>query len=182
MRVLITLERCHLRPWQPSDVRSLVRHANNREVWLNLRDLFPHPYTTADAKRWLAQVCAQEPVTTFAVVVDDSAVGGIGFRIQSDVHRLSAEIGYWLGEGYWGRGIMSEVLAAVTDYAFTSFDLRRLYAVVFEWNPSSAHILEKAGYVFEGRLAQSVIKDGRVIDSLIYARVRDTEPPTEACS
>ena len=99
MRVLITLERCHLRPWQPSDVRSLVRHANNREVWLNLRDLFPHPYTTADAKRWLAQVCAQEPVTTFAVVVDDSAVGGIGFRIQSDVHRLSAEIGYWLGEG-----------------------------------------------------------------------------------
>jgi RimJ/RimL family protein N-acetyltransferase len=89
------------------------------------------------------------------------------------VHRRSAEIGYWLGEPFWGRGIMSEAVPAFTAYAFATFDVCRLYASVFEWNPASARILEKAGYVCEGRLRKSVVKDGRTIDQLLFACVRE---------
>jgi len=113
------------------------------------------------------------PVTSFAIALDDEAVGGIGFTVQNDVAHRSAEIGYWLGEQFWGRGIATEALTAVTEYAFKNFDLCRLYAHVFEWNPASARVLEKAGYDFEGRLKKSVTKNGQTIDQLMYAIVRD---------
>ena len=100
-------------------------------------------------------------------------VGSIGLTLQEDVHRRSAEIGYWLGEPFWGRGIMSEAVPAFTAYAFATFDVCRLYATVFEWNPASARILEKAGYVLEGRLRKSVTKDGRIIDQFLFACVRE---------
>jgi RimJ/RimL family protein N-acetyltransferase len=100
-------------------------------------------------------------------------VGGIGFSVQTDVGHRSAEIGYWLGEEYWGRGIVTQALVAVSEYAFSHHDLCRLYAHVFEWNPASARVLEKASYVFEGRLKKSVTKDGKTIDQLIYARTID---------
>jgi RimJ/RimL family protein N-acetyltransferase len=105
--------------------------------------------------------------------VDEEAVGGIGFTVQPDVAHRSAEIGYWLGEKFWGRGIATEALKAVTEYAFANYDLCRLYAHVFDWNPASARVLEKAGYRFEGRLKKSVTKNGQTIDQLIYAMVRD---------
>jgi RimJ/RimL family protein N-acetyltransferase len=105
--------------------------------------------------------------------VDDEAVGGIGFTLQQDVAFRSAEIGYWLGEEFWGRGIATEALKAVTEHAFNEYDLCRLYAHVFEWNQASARVLEKAGYEFEGRLRKSVTKDGKTIDQLMYAITRD---------
>jgi RimJ/RimL family protein N-acetyltransferase len=147
-----------------------VVHANNRKVWLNLRDRFPHPYTKKAAQTWLDIVVGSRPETNFAIAIHNEAVGGIGFSIQADVGRRSAEIGYWLGEDYWGRGIASEALSAVTEYAFASFDLCRLYAHVFEWNPASTRVLEKAGYVFEGRLKKSVTKNDQTIDELVYAK------------
>ena len=104
---------------------------------------------------------------------NNEAIGGIGFSAQADVGRRSAEIGYWLGEDYWGRGIASEALLAVTEHAFANYDLCRLYAHVFDWNPASTRVLEKAGYVFEGRLKKSVTKDNQTIDQLIYARTID---------
>jgi len=162
-----------VRGWEWRDLNAIVRHANNRNVWINLRDRFPHPYTVNDARRWLETVVNEKPLTSFAIAVQDEAVGGIGFTVQPDVARRSAEIGYWLGEEFWGRGITTEALIAVTDYAFSNYDVCRLYAHVFDWNVASARVLEKAGYVFEGRLRKSVTKDGQTIDQLMYAIIRE---------
>jgi RimJ/RimL family protein N-acetyltransferase len=167
------LTTCTVRSWEWRDREAIVRQANNRNVWINLRDRFPHPYTHADARNWLECVVGITPETSFAIAVGDEAVGGIGFTIQHDVAHRSAEIGYWLGEEFWGRGIATEALIAVTDYAFKNYDVCRLYAHVFDWNPASTRVLEKAGYEFEGRLKKSVTKAGQTIDQLMYALVRD---------
>lgn len=168
----LTLRRCTIRPWRSGDEPSLARHANNRNVWRNMRDRFPHPYSIADAEEWVRIAAAEAPMRNFAIVVDGAAVGGIGFELGADVFRRSAEIGYWLGEALWGRGIMTDAVRAMTDHAFTRFDVCRIHACVFEWNPASVRVLEKAGYACEGRQRLSVTKDGRTIDSLLYAVVR----------
>jgi RimJ/RimL family protein N-acetyltransferase len=165
----LKLKTCTVRSWEWRDREAIVRHANNRKVSINLRDRFPYPYTDRDARNWLDAVIGLEPETNFAIDVADEAVGGIGYTRQFDVDRRSAEIGYWLGESFWGRGIATEALIAVTDHAFANHDLCRLYAHVFEWNNASARVLEKAGYVFEGRMRKSVTKEGQTIDQLIYA-------------
>jgi RimJ/RimL family protein N-acetyltransferase len=169
----IVLPSCVVRSWVWKDRDAIVYHANNRNVWINLRDRFPHPYTRNDARNWLEMVIGTKPETNFAIAVAEEAVGGIGFSIQPDVGYRSAEIGYWLGEEYWGRGITSEALNAVSDHAFANHDLCRLFAHVFEWNIASARVLEKAGYQFEGRLRKSVTKDKQTIDQLMYAKVAD---------
>jgi RimJ/RimL family protein N-acetyltransferase len=161
-----------IREWRRGDEPSLVRHANNRKVWINLRDAFPHPYTMEDARRWVGKAGGEVPLTSYAIVVDGEAVGGIGIVLQPDVFRRSAEIGYWLGEQYWGRGIVTEALRALTEYAFANFDLCRIYAGVFESNPASMRVLEKAGYEFEGRMKKAVTKDGKTMDDFIYAITR----------
>jgi RimJ/RimL family protein N-acetyltransferase len=170
--VELRLSRCLVRDWRPRDAASIVPHANNRKVWLNLRDAFPHPYTLADARRWIRAARSAKPRTNFAIVVGGSAAGGIGLRLREDVHSRSAEIGFWLGEDHWGRGIATEAVRAVTNHAFRAFDLCRIDAQVFAWNPASMRVLEKAGYAREGRLRRSVTKDGRTIDSLMYAITR----------
>jgi ribosomal-protein-alanine N-acetyltransferase len=169
----IALEFCTVRSWRAEDAEAIARHANNRNVWRNLRDRFPHPYTITDAEAWLQRVRDAERETDFALDVGGAAVGGIGFTIQEDVYRRSAELGYWLGEEFWGRGIATQAVRAVTAYAFATYDLCRLYAGVFEWNPASRRVLEKAGFVCEGRLRRSVVKDGEVIDQFLYATIRD---------
>jgi len=168
----IKLSKSVLRAWKPGDEPSLVRHANSRTIWRNLRDAFPHPYTLVDAKRWIDVANPTTPVTNFAIVVDGAAVGAIGLVLREDVFRRSAEMSYWLGEEFWDRGIVTEAVRAVTDYAFEKFDLCRVYAGVFEWNPASMRVLEKAGYELECRMKKSVTKDGETIDELIYAVVR----------
>ncbi|HEX9821282.1 MAG TPA: GNAT family protein [Methylomirabilota bacterium] len=172
MSIELKLARSTLRPFRRDDEPSLVRYADNRNVSRNMRDRFPYPYTAADAREWVARVSEQSPVATFAIVVDGAAVGGIGLEPGTDVFRRSAEIGYWLGEPFWGRGIATEAVRAVTEYAFATFPICRLEAGVFEWNPASARVLEKAGYVLEGRARLGVTKDGRTGDRLLYALVR----------
>lgn len=162
-----------VRSWKWKDRDSIVHHANNRNVWINLRDRFPHPYTLSDARNWLESVIDRLPETNFAIAnVNDEAVGGIGFILQQDVGRRSAEVGYWLGEEYWGRGLATQAVKVITEYAFVHYDICRLYAHVFEWNVASTRVLEKAGYLLEGRLKKSVIKDGKTIDQLMYAITR----------
>ena len=168
----LKLARCTLRPWRVGDETSLVRNANNRRVWRNLSRL-PHPYTRQDADAWIARASVHLPVVDFAIVVEGDAVGGIGVELGRDVFLRSAEVGYWLGEPYWGRGIATEALRAVTEYAFATFDLCRLQAGVFEWNPASMRVLEKAGYTLEARHRKNVTKDGQTIDRVVYALVRD---------
>jgi RimJ/RimL family protein N-acetyltransferase len=169
----LRLKRSTIRDWKPGDEDSLVRHANNRRIWRNVRDAFPHPYTRLDAEKWIVTATSAVPVTNYAIEVDSEAVGGIGLVLGHDVYRRSAEIGYWLSERYWGRGIMSEAVRAVSDYAFATFDLSRLWAGVFEFNAASARVLEKAGYTFEARLRKGAVKEGEVIDELLYAKVSD---------
>ncbi len=161
---------CTVRSWRNGDEDSLVLHANNRKIWLNLRDRFPHPYTRADAQWWIQTVQERKPETNFAIDVGGKAVGGISVMLHDDVERCSAEVGYWLGEAFWGQGIMTAVLRVVTDYAFKEFSLTRIYAVPFAQNASSCKVLEKAGFVLEGVLRQSAVKDGVILDQLTYAR------------
>jgi [ribosomal protein S5]-alanine N-acetyltransferase len=172
----LELPGCRIRSWRTGDEPALARHADNRNIWLNVRDRFPHPYTLADAERWVTNVREAVPETQFAVEVADEAAGGVGLFLQEDVARYSAEIGYWLGEAHWGKGLMTAVVGRFTDWAFASFDINRIYANVFAWNESSVRVLEKAGYAFEGRQRSATVKDGRVLDNLMYAIVRGFRP------
>lgn len=165
------LKQCLLRPWQKEDAGSLARYANNRNIWLNLRDAFPHPYSVSDARQFIRMTGKRDDLTIFAIEVNGEAVGSIGFHPNSDVERVSAEIGYWLGEPFWNRGITTEAVQAVTRYAVDQYQLARVYAVPFEWNAASFRVLEKAGYQLEGRMHRSAVKDGKIIDQLLYAYV-----------
>jgi ribosomal-protein-alanine N-acetyltransferase len=169
----LELKACCIRTWRRDDAASLQRHANNRRIWLNLRDLFPHPYTLANAHFFLELTAAEKPQTTFAITTASEAIGCIGLKLGSDVHRKSAELGYWLAEPFWGRGIMSEAVGAFTARVFVDFDLVRIYAESFASNDASVRVLQKAGFAYEGRLRSHVFKDGQLLDALVYAKLRD---------
>jgi [ribosomal protein S5]-alanine N-acetyltransferase len=164
-------ERCRVRGWQKGDASSLVEHANNLNVAKYLRDRFPHPYTLKDAREFLKHTVSTNDPTNLAIEVDGCAVGAIGYVPGRDVERYSAEIGYWLGEAYWGKGIVSEALRLVTDHAFDAMGFLRLFALPFADNPGSVRVLEKAGYNREGLLCASAVKFGEPKDQLLYARI-----------
>ena len=159
-----------LRQWREGDERSLAANANNKKIWINLRDAFPQPYTLNNAVLWIEM--SKGSKTNFAIDVDGRAVGDIGLTMQGDLLRRSAELGYWLGEEYWGRGIMTEAVRLVTDYAFKSFDINRIYAGIIEYNAASGRVLEKNGYACEGRLRKAYTKEEKMSDQLIYAIIR----------
>jgi len=162
-------ERCTVRPWRASDAKALARQANNPNVARQLRDRFLHPYTIGDARTFIESVLHAHPITTFAIAVGDEPIGGIGFSPGTDVERYSAEIGYWIGEEYWGRGIAAEAVRLVSDYAFQECGLLRLYALPFADNLQSIRVLEKAGYQREAILRSSSVKFGKPRDQAIYA-------------
>lgn len=168
-----------IRSWRAGDEPALARHANNRKIWLNVRDRFPHPYTIADAEAWVARATTAVPETQFAIEAGGEAAGGIGLFLQEDVSRYTAEIGYWLGEAFWGRGLATAAVRRFTAFAFATFDLNRIYGNVFAWNEASARVLEKADYALEGRHHRAAVKDGHVVDNLVYAIVRDFGPGHE---
>lgn len=161
-----------VRRWHLDDADSLARHGNNREIWLNLRDRFPHPYTRAAADRFLEVQSTADPATNFAIEVEGRAVGGIGFDLGTDIERVGAEVGYWIGQEFWGRGIMSRVLAVTTPWALDQFGLERVVGLQLDWNPGSGRVLEKAGYQLEARMRRAAIKDGKVVDILSYVYLR----------
>lgn len=164
---------CVVRSWEETDAPALARHANDRTVWLNLRDRFPFPYTEAHARAFLRSSRAARPETNFAIAVDGEAVGAIGLIPGSDVERVGAEVGYWLSGLYRGRGITTAALRGFTAWAFAEFSFERLFAVPFLRNEASCRVLEKAGYVREGILRRSAMKDGVVLDQVMYAFVRE---------
>jgi RimJ/RimL family protein N-acetyltransferase len=168
----LILKACIIRPWRLDDAESLAKHANNRKVWLAVRDLFPHPYAIRDAHEFLQRALSDEVTTKFCVEINSRAVGGIGIQPGRDVNSHTATLGYWLGEDFWGRGIMTGAVRALTDFWFQNFPARRISAEVFANNSASARVLEKAGFVFEGRLKNHVIKNGELLDSLLYAKTR----------
>ena len=179
MIISIDCDLCTIRSWQQGDERTLPYHANNKAIWLNLRDRFPYPYTPADAQRWIGQVVGAYPETNAAITIGGEAVGGIGLVLHTDIERCSAEVGYWIGQTYWGRGIVTEALKAFTQYAFGAFALTRLYAVPFLRNPASIKVLEKAGYQCEGIMRRSAIKDGQIVDQALYAAYQSGSNQTD---
>jgi RimJ/RimL family protein N-acetyltransferase len=163
--------RCVLRPWRAADVEALARHADNASIAQQLRDRFPHPYTRADAVAFIRLAASVPEPTNLAIEVEREAVGGVGFMPGTDVERYSAEIGYWLGEPYWGRGIATEALVLATEHAFQSHNLLRLFALPFADNLASRRVLEKAGYTCEAILRASAVKSGQPRDQALYARI-----------
>jgi RimJ/RimL family protein N-acetyltransferase len=164
-------QRVTLRAWRSNDAPLLARYANNPNVARQLRDRFPHPYTIADARQFIQMAAGARPTTMFAMVVEGGAVGGIGFFPGADVERFSAEIGYWLAEPYWGRGITVEAVQLVSKYAFEVCNMLRLFALPFADNQQSLRVLEKAGYTREATLRSSSVKYGQIRDQALYALV-----------
>ena len=163
--------RCAIRPWRLSDADAIVKHANNPNIARQLRDRFPHPYTRRHAAEFLEHATIGEPTSHFAIEVSGEAVGGVGFVRGSDVERYSAEIGYWLGEALWGRGITTESVSLVTEYVFTQLEILRLFALPFADNAPSRRVLEKAGYSCEGILRAGAVKFGEPRDQALYSRI-----------
>ena len=163
--------RCAVRRFVPADAGCIAAVANDRRIWLQLRDLFPHPYRLADAENYIARVASIDPPLSLAIVVDERAIGGVGLQPMTDVNRRSAEIGYWLGAAYWGRGIATEAVNLVTDWAFGAHGLLRIFAQPFAANSASRRVLEKAGYQLEGTMRRSAVKDGEIRDQCLYARL-----------
>lgn len=162
-----------LRLYTVEDAEFLARYANNRKIADNLRDGFPHPYTVENAREFIAIALAKTPPTLFAIAdADNQVIGGIGLMVKTDVHRFTAELGYWLGEPFWGRGIVTASIKAIVEYGFDKLGLLRIFAEPFDLNIGSSKALEKAGFVFEGRLKNDVFKNGVVRDSLMYAITR----------
>jgi ribosomal-protein-alanine N-acetyltransferase len=168
---------CVLRPWSSSDREALARAADDREVWRNLTDRFPHPYTLKDADEWIACCLLEgQPARNFAIAVDNQAVGGIGLELPGQEKRHTANLGYWLARSLWNQGIGTAALRRFAEYAFEVFDMERLQASVFAWNPASARVLEKCGFLLEGRLREAVVKGGEVTDELIYGLLKAESP------
>ncbi len=139
---------------------------------MNLRDLFPHPYTLQDAEEWIQIATSDEAALHLAIEVAGEAVGAISLVFNQDVYCNSAEIGYWLGEPFWGRGIMTAAVQALTEHSFRNHDLCRIYAPVFGWNKASMRVLEKAGFSQEARHEKAVYKNKTYTDEVIFAIIR----------
>ncbi len=179
--VELEAEGLRLRAWRRGDEPALVKYANNRKIWRNLSDRFPHPYRPRDARWWVdLQDRPDFHEIAFAIEHGGEAVGGIGLSPRDDLQVKVGEIGYWVGEPFWGQGLATAAVVLLTRWAFAELDLVRIYATVLDWNPGSARVLEKAGYELEARLKKNIFKDGEIIDSLLYASVRGPSR-SEAC-
>lgn len=162
-----------LRKWELSDIESLSQNANDIEIWNNVRDGFPHPYTTDDAKAFISSTTRKKRIEDFSIIVDNKAVGGIGFVPLTDVERLSAEIGYWIGRPYWNKGIVSSALNNVIEYIFKNTEIIRLFASTYEFNIASAKVLEKAEFRKVGILRKAAIKNDKIIDMYYYELLKE---------
>jgi ribosomal-protein-alanine N-acetyltransferase len=158
-----------LRAWLPDDLPSLVRHANNPEIARYMTDQFPHPFTQEKAQGFISFATSHTPRRVFAIDVDGQAVGGIGIHPQTDIQCKNAELGYWLAQPFWGRGIITEAIRQVVDYGFDIFDITRIFARPYGTNIGSQRALEKAGFVLEARFEKTLFKNGDFLDELIYA-------------
>lgn len=163
-----------LRPWRKSDAPAIVPYADDPLVARNLRDVFPNPYTLSDAECYVNSCVEREGQGQLcrAVVVDGRAVGSIGLFLGEDVYRKSAELGYWLGRPFWRRGIMTAAVRQICEEGFRRWEIERIYAEPYASNAGSRGVLEKAGFALEGILRRSVYKNGELLDSCIYGKLR----------
>jgi ribosomal-protein-alanine N-acetyltransferase len=171
----ITTRSCILRDWDERDIPSLTCYADNPRIAATMRDLFPSPYTREDARRFITMATHPSRNLLLAIEVEGKAVGGIGIHPLEDVHRNTAEIGYWLAEPYWGRGIVTDAVRALIPVAFGTFDIIRLQAGIFSKNPASMRVLEKCGFIREAVHRDAITKNGVVMDEVLYVLLGKTE-------
>jgi [ribosomal protein S5]-alanine N-acetyltransferase len=151
-----------------TDAYELASSLNNKNIWNNLRDYIPYPYTTSDARDYIALQQGISPVQHFAIEYNKAIAGGCGIIVRGDVYRKTAEIGYWIAEAHWGKGIATAAVKWLTDYAFANFDIVRLQAEVFEHNKASMKVLEKNGYMLEAIHQKAVIKNGVLMSEHLW--------------
>jgi RimJ/RimL family protein N-acetyltransferase len=170
--MLLDLGDLRVRDWRKDDLESLLRYANNPNIAANLRDQFPYPYTRREGIEYLNYVRSTHVPLAFAIEFGGEAIGGIGFKQGIDIARLTMEMGYWLGEPFWGRGLTTRAVTAASDWAFDNYKIVRIFAMVFAHNLASLRVLEKSGFQREGILRLSAIKNGVILDQAMYAKVR----------
>lgn len=161
-----------LRQWSKADIEQLALLANNKNIAGNLRDAFPHPYTMKDAEEWITANENKSPVTNFAIEADGKLAGGCGITVKEDVHRYSAEIGYWIAEPFWGKGIVTEAVKLLLEILIRDHPfIVRVYAEVFEHNKASMKVLEKNGFHLEGIHKKAVIKNNVIMDDYVWVKL-----------
>jgi [ribosomal protein S5]-alanine N-acetyltransferase len=161
-----------LRPWLPNDVELLVKNANNVNIAKQMTDAFPSPYNEAHAADFIDMALSYNPIRMFAIDIDGKACGGIGIHPQADIMQKNAELGYWLGESYWGLGIMSRAIPLMVDYAFKTFPIERIYARPFGNNGASQKVLQKSGFVLEAEFEKTIFKNGQFLNEMVFATRR----------
>jgi len=162
-----------LRPWQEEDAPLLVRFADNPRIAAAMRDRFPSPYTVEDARCFIAGSGSPAASLLLAIVVQGEPVGGIGITPREDVYRGTAEIGYWLGEPFWGKGIVTDAVRALVPVVFDRTGIIRIQAGVFSNNPASMRVLEKSGFILEAVHRKAITKHGVVMDEMLFVRFRN---------
>jgi len=158
-----------LRAWTLKDVDSLPRYANNINIAKFMTDRFPHPYTSDHAREFIEMATQDDPTHIFAIDINGDGVGGIGLHPQQDVFKKNAELGYWLAEPYWGKGIITKAIKEVVEFGFRTFDVTRIFARPFGTNKASQRVLEKTGFTLEAKLEKTIYKNGTYLDECIYA-------------
>jgi RimJ/RimL family protein N-acetyltransferase len=158
-----------LRPLAINDASALAEMANNRKIWDNIRDGMPHPYSLQDAWNFIAICENEEPILTYAIEYNHEFAGVIGLIQQYDVYRLSAELGFWLGEPFWNKGVATKAVQMIVNYGFEKLELIRIFSCVFESNRASRRVLEKAGFTFDAIFKNAIIKNGIVGNECRYS-------------
>lgn len=166
---------CKIRKWKLSDAANLAAALSNKKVQDNLRDGLPYPYTEQDGIDFISAMLSADKNDTFAfaVTIDDKAIGSIGAFRQSNIHQLTAELGYYIAEEYWGKGIMVEAVKQICEYVFSVSDIIRIYAEPFAYNTASCRVLEKSGFQYEGTLRKNAVKNGKVLDMKLYSKIKE---------
>ena len=166
---------CKIREWQIEDADNLASVINNKKIQDNLRDGLPYPYTVENAKEYITSMLSADKDETyaFAITVDDKAIGSIGVFRCNNIHFRSGEMGYYIAESYWGKGIGTSAVRQTCKYIFDHTNIIRIFAEPFAYNMASCHILEKAGFQCEGILRKNAIKNGVILDMKMYALIKE---------
>lgn len=164
-----------LRPWKIEDLDHLVIYANNIKIADKLTDMFPHPYTKEDGIKFIEMTMQHDPQQVFAIDLKGVAIGAIGLHPQTDIHRMNIELGYWLAEPFWGKGIITWAIKEMVKYGFDTLAINRIFARPFGSNKASQRVLEKAGFKLEAHLKNTILKNGVYLDELIYAVRREAK-------
>ena len=167
--------KCKIRKWKLTDAKDIAVALSNKKIQDNLRDGLPYPYSEQDGIDFISSMLSanEDETFAFAITLDDKVIGSIGVFRQQNIHRQTAEMGYYIAEEHWGKGIMTDAVKQICEYVFKNSDILRIYAEPFAYNAGSCRVLEKAGFQYEGTLRNNAVKNGKVIDMKMYSLLRE---------